>query len=157
MKMRRGHNVPLTHQMVEILDTLRAQHRVTHGRDPGPTELIFPSGWQNKPLSENAAMMLLKRMGYRDRMTVHGLRATFRTWAGERTAHARELIEEQLAHQLGAVEQAYVRGSSVERRRTMMEDWSAYVDGISPARGGGMMTKWWPCAQLRQKPHEERF
>lgn len=38
-------------------------------------------------------------MGY-DKTTVHGYRSTFRDWAGETTAHAREVIEAALAHRL---------------------------------------------------------
>lgn len=133
MKMRRGHEVPLTSRMMDILGKMRDEHRAMHGRDPGPSDLIFPSEKGNKPLSENATMMLIKRMGYRDRMTVHGLRATFRTWAAECTAFPRELIEEQLAHQLGEVERAYLRGSAVERRRAMMEVWAAFLGGEFPA------------------------
>ncbi|PVH30329.1 tyrosine-type recombinase/integrase [Pararhodobacter oceanensis] len=135
MKMRRGHNMPLTARMIEILEIMRAQHRAMRGRDPSPADLIFPNEKGTGPLSENAAMMLLTRMNYRDRMTVHGLRATFRTWAGECTEYPRELIEEQLAHQLDAVEQAYVRGSTVERRRALMEDWNTYLNGATPAGG----------------------
>jgi integrase len=135
MKMRRGHDMPLTVRMVEILDAARARFTAINGREPAPADLIFPTEKGKKPFSENAMMMLLKRMDYRDRMTTHGLRATFRTWAGECTAHPRELIEEQLAHQLKAVERAYVRGNAVERRRVMMEDWSGSLAGASPAGG----------------------
>jgi hypothetical protein len=35
---------------------------------------------------------VLRRMGRGD-LTVHGFRSTFRDWAGEATAHAREVIE----------------------------------------------------------------
>ncbi len=31
---------------------------------------------------------------------MHGFRSTFRDWAGEATAHAREVIEAALAHRL---------------------------------------------------------
>ena len=40
---------------------------------------------ENKPLSNMAGLMLLKRMGYTD-LTVHGFRSTFRDWAAERLA-----------------------------------------------------------------------
>lgn len=141
MKMRRGHDIPLSGRMIELLDVLDDQHRALHGRAPGPSDLIFTSDRGDRPLSENAGMMLVKRMGYRDRMTVHGLRATFRTWAGGNTEYPRELIEEQLAHQLGSVERAYVRSSAVERRRAMMEVWSAYLDGATRAGGSADVGK----------------
>ncbi len=148
MKMRRGHDMPLTVRMVEILDAARARYEAINGHKPAPADLIFPTEKGKKPFSENAMMMLLKRMEYRDRMTTHGLRATFRTWAGECTEYPRELIEEQLAHQLKAVERAYVRGNAVERRRVMMEDWSGYLDGASPAGGRADMDKVLPLRAI---------
>jgi len=129
MKMRRSHEVPITARMVELLD--EAKRRMLHA--PAPDDPVF-GGAKARPLSEMAGMMLLKRMGYGD-FTVHGLRATFKSWATACTAYPRELIEEQLAHQLGAVERAYLRVSAVERRREMMEAWSAWLDGRSESAG----------------------
>lgn len=128
MKMRRAHVVPLTPRMVEIL-------RAAAGGMLGEAKLsgyIFPGPKGGKPLSEMACMMLMKRMDYGD-FTVHGLRATFKGWAMTETEFARELIEEQLAHQLGAVEAAYVRTSAVERRRVLLESWEGHLNGDTPA------------------------
>ena len=69
----------------------------------------------------------------------HGLRSTFKDWATELTDYPRELIEEQLAHQLGAVERAYKRGSAHERRRPMMEAWAAFCAGETPAGAGNVV------------------
>jgi hypothetical protein len=44
-------------------------------------------------------------------------------------AYGRELIEEQLAHQVGAVEGAYLRVSAVERRLPIMKGWAAFFEG----------------------------
>ncbi len=128
--MRRDHDVPLTPRMVEILQTAKAMRR----NDPAPTDFVFIGPKPAKPLSEMACLMLMKRMGYGD-FTGHGMRATFKSWAMTSTEFPRELIEEQLAHQLGAVERAYVRGSAVERRRVMMEAWEAHLSGTAPAQG----------------------
>jgi integrase len=60
-------------------------------------------------------------------VTAHGFRASFRTWAGERTNFPRELIEVSLAHAVGdATEEAYNRGDMLGRRRQLMEAWSKY-------------------------------
>ena len=51
--------------------------------------------------------MLMRRMGRGD-LTAHGFRATFKTWASERTAFQNEIVEASLAHTIGGkVEQAY--------------------------------------------------
>jgi integrase len=130
MKMRRPHVVPLTPRTVELVQEARSR-RVT---PVGPDDPVFIGPKGVKPLSEMACLMLMKRMGYGD-FTAHGLRATFKGWAMTATEFARELIEEQLAHQLGAVEAAYVRTSAIERRRVMMEAWEAHLDGQTPAGG----------------------
>lgn len=142
MKMRRDHVVPITRRMEGILELLAPlRHEGATGGG-----FVFPGPRPGKPLSEMAGLMQLKRMGY-GAFTVHGLRATFKGWAATCTEFPRELIEEQLAHQLGAVERAYMRVSAVERRRPMMEAWAAHLNGESaegttvpnvvPMRAGG--------------------
>jgi integrase len=132
MKMRRGHVVPITDRMVEILT--EAKRRRT--QDAQPSDIIFV-GATGKALSEMAALMLMRGMEAYKGFTVHGFRATFKGWAGTKTEFPRELIEEQLAHQLGAVERAYMRQSAHERRRRMMEQWAAVCAGEAPAEGAG--------------------
>ena len=69
---------------------------------------------------------VLSRMG-RDDMTAHGFRSTFRDWAGETTAHPREVIEAALAHRLkDKAEAAYARGDLFVKRRRLMEDWASF-------------------------------
>ena len=58
----------------------------------------------------------------------HGFRSSFRDWAAERTDHSREVIEAALAHVVpNKVEAAYARSDLFERRRLLMDDWSAYL------------------------------
>ena len=65
-------------------------------------------------------------------ITPHGLRATFRTW-GEDTGFPRDLLEEALGHQIGtAVERAYRRTASFERRRKVMQTWADFCEGRGP-------------------------
>ena len=62
-------------------------------------------------------------------ITPHGLRATFRTW-GDDESFAGELLEEALGHQIGtAVERAYLRTDSFERRRAVMQAWANFCCG----------------------------
>lgn len=74
-----------------------------------------------------AMSMLLRRMSY-SHITVHGFRSTFRDWAGDATDYPREIVEQALAHIIeNKAERAYRRGTAIERRRELMEAWSAYV------------------------------
>ena len=133
MKARRGHVVPLTPRMVEILHEAKARNPADILREGvKASDFVFVTG-RGKPLSEMAGLMMLRRMeGYKD-FTVHGLRATFKSWAMVETEFPRELIEEALAHSLNAVEAAYARVSAVERRRALMLAWETHLNGENPA------------------------
>src|SRR5262249_49480057 len=61
--------------------------------------------------------------------TTHGMRSTFRDWAGDCTEFPRDLIEAALAHTLGGVEAAYRRSSALAKRRELMEAWADYCGG----------------------------
>jgi hypothetical protein len=54
--------------------------------------------------------------------------SAFRDWSSERTGFAREVCEMALAHTIkDKAEAAYRRGDLFEKRRKLMEAWSAYV------------------------------
>jgi integrase len=133
MKARRGHAVPLTRRMIELL--AEAKRRNPAGATPEgvqPSHFVFATE-RGKALSEMAGLMAMRRMKGYENFTVHGLRAGFKTWAMAETEFPRELIEEALAHSLNAVEAAYARGSAVERRRALMTAWADHLDGKAPA------------------------
>jgi len=74
-----------------------------------------------------AMLVLLRRMAVED-VTVHGFRFTFRDWASEVANAGCEVAEMSLAHQVGSdVERAYVRSDLLDKRRVLMERWSAFV------------------------------
>jgi integrase len=119
MKTEALHRVPLTSAMVEILEPLQAMK----------SEYVFEGQKRHRPLSNMAMLMLLRRMKI-EGVTVHGFRSTFRDWASEVANAPREVAEISLSHQLGNnVERAYARSDLLERRRTLMERWAAYVTG----------------------------
>jgi integrase len=73
-----------------------------------------------------AMLKVLARMKRSD-LTVHGFRSTFRDWAGEATAHPREVIEHALAHLLkDKAEAAYQRGDLFQKRVALMRDWGEF-------------------------------
>ena len=121
MKATREHRVPLSGRAMEILDAAR-----TLGEgDP----LVFP-GQGGKPISQMRLPKLLKNHGIA--AVPHGFRSSFRDWAAEETDHPREVVEAALAHVVGnRTEAAYARSDLFERRRRLMDDWSAYVGGVA--------------------------
>ena len=67
----------------------------------------------------------------RDDITVHGFRATFKTWATETGSHPPDAVELAMAHSVGnAVEQAYMRGDLFDKRKRLMADWASFVGGV---------------------------
>ena len=60
----------------------------------------------------------------------HGFRSSFRDWAAECSDALREVCELALAHvNTNAIEAAYRRTDLFERRRALMESWSAFLAG----------------------------
>ena len=119
MKTANEHRVPLSDEMLAIIEPLKAM----------ASEYVFEGQKRNKPLSNMAMLMLLRRMKV-EGVTVHGFRSTFRDWASEVANAPREVAEMSLSHSIGnAVEQAYARSDLLERRRALMERWSQYVAG----------------------------
>jgi integrase len=119
MKGGEDHRVPLTDEMLAIIEPLKAME----------SEHVFEGQKRHKPLSNMAMLMLLRRMSV-EGVTVHGFRSTFRDWASDAANAPREVAEMSLAHQVGSdVERAYARSDLLEKRRALMERWSHYVSG----------------------------
>ncbi|MCS6625396.1 integrase arm-type DNA-binding domain-containing protein [Roseibacterium beibuensis] len=122
MKAKAEHRVPLNAAALAIVKQLIADQEELGTK----SEYLFADGSGQKPISNMAMNMLLRRMGQLT-YTVHGFRSTFRDWAGEQTDHPREVIEAALAHVVGSeVERAYRRGDALEKRRVLMADWAAH-------------------------------
>jgi integrase len=135
MKAHREHRVPLSPRALTILREIQAAPSGTSNNAS-----VFPGGKAGKPLSNMAFLMLLRRMGRAD-LTAHGFRATFKTWASERTSFQNEIIEASLAHITGGkVGQAYMRGDLFEKRRRLMQQWATYCTAEPTVEQRGKVT-----------------
>ncbi|HAS7001472.1 TPA: tyrosine-type recombinase/integrase [Vibrio parahaemolyticus] len=121
MKKRREHRIPLTEQMLELLEVIEPIS--------GHREFIFPSDHDpKKPCNSQTANMALKRMGFAGRLVSHGLRSLASTTLNEQ-GFDRDLIEAALAHvDDNQVRSAYNRTDYLERRRPMMCWWSGNIE-----------------------------
>ena len=75
-----------------------------------------------------SAMMMstiMRRLGAGE-ITVHGMRAAFRSWSADQGV-AFEVAESALAHTTRGVAAAYQWSSMLARRRPLMQDWSDFV------------------------------
>jgi integrase len=119
MKTGQEHRVPLTEEMLSIIEPLMALR----------SEVVFEGQKRHKPMSNMAMLMLLRRMKVDD-ITVHGFRSTFRDWAAEQPGVPREVAELCLAHRVGSdVERAYARSDLLSKRRALMTAWCMQVKG----------------------------
>ena len=119
MKAAKEHRVPLTPAAVTLLEALPRM-------DDADDALVFAAP-RGGAFSDMALTAVLRRMQVKD-ATVHGMRSSFRDWAGETTAFPREVIEHALAHQLrDAAEAAYARGTLFDKRRKLMDAWARYL------------------------------
>ncbi|MBN8544268.1 MAG: tyrosine-type recombinase/integrase [Alphaproteobacteria bacterium] len=124
MKMKTMHIVPLSAQALNVLQILR---RLT-----GNYDWVFPSvQGHHKPISNNTMLYALYGMGYKDKATVHGLRATASTILNESGLFERDVIERQLAHQeRNRVRAAYDHSEHLPARRKMMEWWGNKLEDM---------------------------
>ncbi|SFR38670.1 Integrase [Yoonia tamlensis] len=119
MKTGDAHRVPLTDEMLSIIEPLKAMK----------SDYVFEGQKRHHPLSNMSMLMLLRRMDV-EGVTVHGFRSTFRDWASEAANAPREVAEKSLAHSIGSeVERAYARSDLLDKRRDLMNAWSQFVAG----------------------------
>lgn len=117
MKMNRAHRVPLSAAAMEVLEQARALADCKG--------LVFPSAHE-KELSDNTLSKLLRELDIAS--TIHGFRASFRTWCQEQTNVPHEVAEAALAHVTGdKTVVAYARSELFDKRRSLMAAWASYL------------------------------
>lgn len=133
MKMKQAHAVPLSRQVLYLLQDLRSLAR--------ESEFLFPALHTTKrPLSDNTLNVALRRLGFEHgEMTSHGFRAMASTLLNESGLWHPDAIERALAHgQKDKVRAAYHRGAHWAERVRMAQWWSDYLDQL---RIGGEVIK----------------
>ncbi|MTV38038.1 tyrosine-type recombinase/integrase [Duganella radicis] len=119
------HHVCLSRQALVLL---RELHQLTGG-----SMYLFPNQRDHeKPMSNGAILMALRRMGYQNKMTGHGFRALAMSTIKEHLGYRHEVVDRQLAHaQKDKVAAAYDRATFLEERKKMMQDWADYIDRLA--------------------------
>jgi integrase len=118
--------IPLSDAALAVLDIQQAERRPDD-------DYVFPSAKnRRRPLSDQALQKMCKRT--KIDATPHGFRASFKTWATEKTSAQHKTVEAALAHRSGKLERAYQRGDMFEKRRELMEAWGRFArHGAAPA------------------------
>jgi integrase len=119
-----NHHVCLSRQALALVRELRS---IT-----GRGKYLFPNQRDHdKPLSNNAILKALERMGYKGKMTGHGFRALAMSTIKERLGYRHEVVDRQLAHaQRDKVASAYDRAEFLAERKVMMQAWADYLDAF---------------------------
>ena len=118
MKRRVEHQVPLSKQAVSILMYARAQQ-------PEERTLIFPST-TGKLLGDNRLSLIFRLLEIP--ATPHGMRASLRTWAAEKTNLSEPAAEMLLAHRpKQEVVRIYMTSNFYEDRVPAMQEWADHL------------------------------
>lgn len=122
MKAGKPHEVPLTARAITILQERLATRT---------GNLVWEGDKEGKPISDTALIKIFRAAGAGG-ATLHGLRSSFRDWAGDETSYPRDIAEAALAHTLkDKTEAAYRRGTALAKRRSMMDDWERFLSTSS--------------------------
>nr|SPS04626.1 Integrase family protein [Candidatus Nitrotoga fabula] len=114
--------VPLSAQAIEIV-----RHLLDHFK-PAQRYLFRHDYDLKRRMSENTLNTALKRMGYRDLQTGHGLRAVMSTALNE-IGYPLKWVDAQLSHvDPNKTSATYNHAEYVEQRRRMMQDWADRLD-----------------------------
>lgn len=124
MKMGMDHIVPLSNQVISIMEGLREEN--------GNFRHLFINRINpNQHLCRDTLSKAIRNMGFQGRHTPHGFRALARTTIREKLNYDSEIIERQLSHSPNTnLGRAYDRTQFLEQRVAMMQDWADYIDNL---------------------------
>ncbi|WZX61306.1 tyrosine-type recombinase/integrase [Salmonella enterica subsp. diarizonae serovar 58:r:z53] len=122
MKGRRPHIVPMSDQVISLLETLKP---VTQ---PISNFVFAGRNDKTKPISENAVLLVIRQIGYEGLASGHGFRHQFSTIMNEHEWPT-DAIEKQLAHaNSGSIRGIYNHAQYMDKRREMMQWWADWLD-----------------------------
>lgn len=116
-----AHTVPLSSQVIALLTLMR---EIT-----GSKRYVFQHySKPNQSMNKETANTAIKRMGYKGKLTSHGLRAIASTYLNEQMVH-RDVVEACLAHAVeGDIRRVYNRSNYLEHRKPVMQQWGDYCE-----------------------------
>ena len=126
MKMGAAHSIPLSSQAIQLLQELKPF--------TGDSRLIFYTLHRDKPMSNNALLQVIRRIGWKDKTTIHGFRALASSVLHE-SGFEPKIIEKQLAHEeRNKVAGAYnYMAQYMPERVRMMQWWGDFVEAQGQA------------------------
>lgn len=121
MKNRKEHRVYLSKQAIELLQKLKEVQK--------PSPYLFPSrDGIDRYMSDGPFTEALKKMGYKGRMTVHGVRYLASTALNEAFSGKSQVIEAALSHRKLGVKGRYDKAIHFEESAELIQWWADYVN-----------------------------
>lgn len=123
MKGRKTHLVPMSDQVVQLLETIRPMTQPV-------SDFVFAGrNDKKKPISENAVLLVIRQIGYEGLASGHGFRHQFSTILNE-NGWPHDAIEKQLAHSdKNSIRGVYNHAEYMRTRIEMMQWWADWIDG----------------------------
>ncbi len=127
------HHVPLSPQAVDVLRGLRAMH--------SRSRWVFPQARHpERCISENSVLSAIAAMGFDGRHSGHGFRTLLST-IGREIGFASEIVERQLAHEVGTeVARAYDRSELIPERRRLLQAYADHLERLEAGEVGKVLT-----------------
>jgi integrase len=129
-KGKRGHQVPLPRQALELIEALPRERRV-RGRMV-PNEYVF-AGKGGRPIGDFSAIKadLDRLSGVKDWQLQRDARRTAATWMEEAGSFSKDDVHAVLGHSLGdQLAETYMTGPGYRRKKAALQAWADYVTGL---------------------------
>ena len=134
VKLSRPHYVPLSSQVLVLIERLRS---FTGNRD----HLFAGVRTPRKPMSNLTVLRMIERVGFKGKQTGHGFRTLGSTELNESGEFSPDAIERQLSHEdKDHVRAAYNRAEYMAERRRMMQWWSDRVVNLTEEEFGSKIS-----------------
>jgi integrase len=121
MKGKKTHIVPLSNQVIDLLNKL-----------PKENDSVFFNVKNQNSIRKHSLLKLIESIGFKNKASLHGFRATASTLLNQQGYNS-DWIERQLAHTAQGVRAVYNFADHMPERTRMMQDWADYVDKLTMA------------------------
>ena len=119
------HVIPLTDAMLRVLEAAKPPGGIVD-----PSAVIFPSR-KGTPISERQVLSHVHAIAGKGVATTHGFRSALTDWGcSAGVEYPSDVMLSCIAHAVGTkADRSYLRDRWLDRRRPVMEAWSAFVSG----------------------------
>jgi integrase len=125
-KGKRGHEVPVPRQALELIKALPRERQVR--RHTVPNEYVF-TGKGGRPIGDFSALKsdLDRLSGVKSWQLQRDVRRTGATWMQDEGGFAKDDVHAVLGHSMGELQATYMAGPGYRRKKAALQAWADYV------------------------------